>query len=240
MNRSALSEKSNAERKLPLILVSALGFLFAIVSRLTSFLGYQRPGELIFYFSPPNIILCLMFVVPFVLLLLHAILGQRKFLPIAFGLLTASSLYVFITAILGHSTIPYTVINLLLTCAYILALVNSFKGFTIKALTWVACCLVWLVSFVYLMDLFSAYSYYTEHNFHLYVWTGAGNALALDLLGYWLLLFGLKKTASPKKKKDEEPLDTEEALRLLQEKLELGIIDNVEYQLRRAEIISKI
>ena len=184
--------------------------------------------------------LCLLFVVPFVLLLLHAILGQRKFLPIAFGLLTASSLYVLITAILGHSTIPYTVINLLLTCAYILALVNSFKGFTIKALTWVACCLVWLVSFVYLMDLFSAYSYYTEHNFHLYVWTDAGNALTLDLLGYWLLLFGLKKTASPKKKKNEEPLDTEEALRLLQEKLELGIIDNVEYQLQRADIIAKI
>ena len=248
MNCLTSNESSCSQRRVPLILVSAFALIFAIVSRLSSFLGYMQPGKLIFYFSPLNLGLSLFFIAPFLLLLLYVITLHKKekgvyLLAVAFGLLTVSVLYSLIQAFMGRVSLPFAVTQFLLMCAYISALINSFRKFASKALIWVACCLLWLVSFVYIFDILSSYSYYLQANVPLYIWVNVGSALTFDLLGYWLLLFGFKKTAPPAlsvESKTAEVLDAEKALQLLQEKLELGIIDNVEYQLQRADIIAKL
>ena len=91
----------------------------------------------------------------------------------------------------------------------------------------------------------SSWIFENEHYLYIFTWIiGIAGAVALYIA---LLLFGLKNripaivsTSPEKEKKKAENLTPEQDLRLLKDKLDLGMITEEEYKAQRADIISKL
>ena len=89
--------------------------------------------------------------------------------------------------------------------------------------------------------------YYIEASMYLYIFTYPLSIIGSTLLYISLLLFGVKNkipsviALSPEKGRARaEKMNPEQALKLLKDKLELGMITEEEYQAQRANIISKL
>jgi hypothetical protein len=97
------------------------------------------------------------------------------------------------------------------------------------------------------MERFEIMHFYTEAHLYQYIFSSLLGIIGAITLYTALLLFGLKnrvptiiKVSPEKEKKHAERLSPEQSLRLLQEKLDLDMITEEEYQAQRAEIISKL
>ena len=93
----------------------------------------------------------------------------------------------------------------------------------------------------------NAIEWYLEEGLYLYLFTWPICVLGTIAFYIALLLFALKNripaiiSASPEKeKKNAEKMNPEQALRVLKDKLDFGMITEEEYQAQRAEIISKL
>ena len=89
--------------------------------------------------------------------------------------------------------------------------------------------------------------YYIENSMYLYAFTSHLSIIGSTLLYISLLLFGVKNkipsiiVLSPEKERARaEKMNPEQALKLLKDKLDFGMITEEEYQAQRAEIISKL
>ena len=104
-----------------------------------------------------------------------------------------------------------------------------------------------LVEFWSIIDLFQSIEWYLEDELYLYLFTWPISILGTIALYVSLLLFGLKNripaiiSVSPEKeKKNAEKMTPEQSLRLLKEKLDLGMITEEEYKAQRTEIINNL
>ena len=104
-----------------------------------------------------------------------------------------------------------------------------------------------LLEFMSIIELFQRIEWYLEEELYLYSFTWPISILGTITLYISLLLFGLKNhipaiiSVSPEKeKKNAEKMSHEQALRLLNDKLELGMITEEEYKAQRTEIINNL
>ena len=107
-------------------------------------------------------------------------------------------------------------------------------------------CIIGIVSEIpHILMFFSNLGWYISDQRYLYLFT-----VPMSILGYIgfyisLLLFGVKNKIpalimSSSVKKADGKISPEQSLKLLKDKLELGMITEEEYQVQRAEIISKL
>ena len=129
--------------------------------------------------------------------------------------------------------------------SFIVVLLDALKGMTNKKLITIVM-LIGIVSEIpHILMFFSNLGWYISDQRYLYLFT-----VPMSILGYIgfyisLLLFGVKNKIpalimSSSVKKADGKISPEQSLKLLKDKLELGMITEEEYQVQRAEIISKL
>ena len=131
--------------------------------------------------------------------------------------------------------------------AFGLATFSALKGFNKKVFLIIAMVVGLLVEALSILNIFNAIEWYLEEGLYLYLFTWHIGVLGTIAFYIALLLFALKNripaiiSASPEKeKKNAEKMNPEQALRVLKDKLDFGMITEEEYQAQRAEIISKL
>ena len=173
--------------------------------------------------------------------------------PVIFGLIAFAPLYYFVENLIEVLIHGYGIyfgewlFDIPLIVAFVLATINALKGFSKKAFLVIAIVVGLLVEFWSIINLFKSIEWYLKEELYLYLFTRPISILGTIALYVSLLLFGLKNripaiiSVSPEKeKKNAEKMSPEQALRLLNDKLELGMITKEEYQSQRAEIINNL
>lgn len=198
-----------------------------------------------------NLISLLLSIAPFVLFVLYIFKYHNKLkatvlVPIIFGVLAFEILFNFLT---GSSRFYYgmifALIQLLVLVACILALISALKGFNKKIYVIIAMSVCLLFEALTLVSVFSMMDWYIEDSMYLYIFTSPLSIIGSISFYVALLLFATKNRipaiiAVSAKKKNAESINPEQALRVLKDKLDFGMITEEEYQAQRAEIISKL
>jgi hypothetical protein len=191
---------------------------------------------------------------PKVLLILYVVKFFKEFkativVPIIFGYIAASSLFSFInTFLVGSAFVLITLImNLITMVTFGLATISALKGLSNKVFIIIPTALSLALSALSLVSLFSTFELYARWGYALYLFTQPVGIIASVTFNIALLLFGLKNripailAVSPEKeKKNAEKMTPEQSLRLLNDKLELGMITEEEYKAQRTEIINNL
>lgn len=262
MNQN-ISEKQRTLRfKTPIILLSLISLLFAILSCITYFVDNKREYnysyssyELAFSFpSIFELISLLIRIAPYVLLVIYLLKFHNKtkatiLVPITFGLIAFTSIYHFIKSfIYGYDIYFRTLIfDIAIIIAFTLATINALKGFTKVVYLIIAIVVGLHVEFISIINILQSIDVYLEQGLYLYLFTWLIGNFGTIIFYIALLLFGLNNripsilsVPPEKEKKNAEKTNPEEALKLLKEKVELGLITDDEYQAQRADIISKL
>lgn len=254
MNQTALDKQRVLQCKTPITVLALISLLCTALSSITYFAFYSN-DELTFEFpSLLSLISFAMYFAPKVLLILYVVKFFREFkatiiVPIIFACIAASPLLSFInTFILGYGLDGINlIINLITMVTFTLATISALKGLSNKVFIIVPTALGLALSALYLISLFPTFEFYARNGFTLYLFTEPMSIIASITFYVALLLLGLKNripailAVSPEKeKKNAEKMSPEQALRLLNDKLELGMITKEEYQSQRAEIINNL
>lgn len=183
---------------------------------------------------------------PFILFVLyvfklHNNLNSAILVPLIFGILplNLSKLGGY-----GSDSVIYFILDLMMCAACVLAIISALKGFNTKIyiIISIAVCL--------LREVVCFFSYLS--NYMVYVVTLYSVSFLLCIIGtillyLALLLFGLKNRIPPiispsseEEKARVKKMRPEQALEILKDKLDLGIITEDEYKTQRAEIIEKL
>jgi uncharacterized membrane protein len=189
-------------------------------------------------------------IAPFILFVIyifrfHNELKATVLIPIIFGLFSLEILISFLFG--GGRHVIFLIIDLLIFGACVLTLISALKGFNKKLFIIISMSLCLLYNALSIISVFSIMDYYIEESMYLYVFTSPLSIIGSTLLYISLLLFGVKNkipsiiALSPEKERARaEKMNPEQALKLLKDKLDLGMITEEEYQAQRAEIISKL
>lgn len=148
-------------------------------------------------------------------------------------------------SLLGYYILRELIFTLIPIASFAVALIGALKGFSNKVLVIVP------FVFIFLFDLYSIISMFlniitNNHSILLYYNCPAlVMRIAKSLLHIALFLFALLNKLPPLLRGKEADritrnLPPEQALALLQEKFELGILTEEEYKRQRAEIIDKL
>lgn len=254
MNQTAFDKQRVLKGKTPITILAVIALVCTVLSSITYFAFYSN-GELIFLFpSFLSLISLAISLAPKVLLVLYVFMFFKEFkatiiVPIIFGCIAASPLFSFInTFVFGYAFDVITLImNLITMVTFTLATISALKGLSNKVFIIIPTALSLALSALSLVSLFSTFELFARWGYTLYLFTEPVGIIASVTFNIALLLFGLKNripailAVSPEKeKKNAEKMSPEQALRLLNDKLELGMITKEEYQSQRAEIINNL
>lgn len=235
-------------------LLSIIALVCTVLSRISFFINYdfeningKRVYELTFSFPDfVALILLLVSIAPFILFVIyifrfHNELKATVLIPIILGLLPINFMFGY-----GRG-LSFQIINLLILGACVLAVVSALKGFNKKLFIIILMSLCLLYNALSIISFFQELDWYIEKSLYLYVFTLPLNIIGSTLFCISLLLFGVKnkipsiiKLSPEKEKARAEKMNPEQALKLLKDKFDLGMITEEEYQTQRAEIISKL
>lgn len=253
MNQTAFDRQRVLKGKTPITVLALIALLCTVLSSITDFAFYSN-DELTFKFSFLSLISLALTLAPQVLLILYVVKFFKEFkativVPIIFGWVAASHLLSFIIAFVfdyGLNVINL-IMNLIAMVTFTLATISALKGLSNKVFIIVPTALSLASSALSLISLFSTFELYARRGYTLYLFTQPVSIIASVTFNIALLLFGLKNripailAVSPEKeKKNAEKMTPEQSLRLLKDKLDLGMITEEEYQAQRADIISKL
>lgn len=256
-----LDKSKTLKCKTPITILSLISLVCILLSCITYFvtsIGDYVDDELVYesivrFPTLFGILFLLADIVPCILLVLYILKFHKEFkakifMPIIFGAFVFSGLLIIVESIVYQFSygISY-IIYLAQIITFSLATISALKGFSKKLFPVIALC-VGLVTEAYnLLNFFNAITWYVEYSRFLYLFTRPMGIIGFVSLFIALLLFVLNNkilpilTVSPEKeKKNAEKMNPEQALRLLKDKLDLGMITEEEYQAQRAEIISKL
>ena len=129
------------------------------------------------------------------------------------------------------------------TC--VLAIISSLKGFENKTFVIIFMSCALLCNVLTLISIFSMIDYYIEEEQYLYIVTSLLRIIGSILFYIAFCVFALKNKIPSiiklsRTKEKGEKVDSEQELKLLRNKLELGMITEEEYQAQRAEIIKNL
>lgn len=254
MNQTAFDRQRVLKGKTPITVLALIALLCTVLSSITYFAFYSN-DELTFEFpSFLSLISLALTLAPKVLLILYVVKFFKEFkativVPIIFGCVAASPLLSFInTFVFGYGlNVINLIMNLITMVTFTLATISALKGLSNKVFIIVPTALSLALSALSLISLFSAFELYSRWGYTLYLFTQPVSIIASVTFNIALLLFGLKNripailAVSPEKeKKNAEKMTPEQSLRLLNDKLELGMITEEEYKAQRTEIINNL
>lgn len=237
-----------------------ISVIFTVFGQASSFfyydstkVGKERVYEL--SFSVPDIgdiVYLLLSIAPVILFALYIFRFYSKgkatiIVPIVFGLLAVESI---VPCFFYDSDV--IIAQLLLACLllvmpYTLALISALKGFYKKRYVIIAMSICLLLKVIELMNFFSSSHYYIEKSMWMYLFVIPMHIFGTCAFCFAMLLFALKNripyllALSPEKEKAKiGKMRPEQALELLNYKLEANMITQEDYQAQRADIISKL
>ena len=256
--------------KSQIVILSIVALVFKALSSISYFATYEgnwKDGyELSFQF--PNIIQLfslVLGVLPYILLVIYVQKFHKEFkatvvVPVIFTSIAIVPLLSLISNIInvyGFSGIISNIINvygfsgiiinLITPITFALATISALKGLSNKIFIVIPTVVGLVLNLLSLIGTFNIFSYYIRDGMFLYIFTVPASIIASSALYVALLIFGLKNriptilSVSPEEeKKNAEKMTPEQALKILKDKFELGMITEEEYQTQRAEIISKL
>ncbi len=254
MNQTAFERQRVLKGRTPITVLALISLLCTVLSSITYFAFYSN-DELTFDFpSFLSLISLALTLAPKVLLILYVVKFFKEFkativVPIIFGCVAASPLLSFInTFVFGYElNVINLIMNLIPMVTFTLATISALKGLSNKVFIIVPTALGLALSALSLISLFSTFELYARWGYTLYLFTQPVSIIASVTFNIALLLFGLKNripailAVSPEKeKKNAEKMTPEQSLRLLKDKLDLGMITEEEYKAQRTEIINNL
>lgn len=246
--------------KTPVLLLSIISLVFTVLGCTTYFLDYtwnfwndNIPYDLAFHLpSVFELISFLLDIAPCVLFLLYIIKFYNDFkatfiIPLIFGLIAVTPLTYYIRDIIFKYNIFLGNLHydIFIIVTFVLAAISALKGFSKKIFLIIAITTGLIVEFLVTINLFKTISWYIENGLYYSIFTRSSYIIGTTTFYIALLLFGLKNripallSTSPKKEPSGKA-DPEQALMLLKDKLDFGMITEEEYQAQRAEIIRKL
>jgi len=154
---------------------------------------------------------------------------------LAFGL---EFLGIEITEFLGYYM--YHIITAVLMILFIVSTRSAIKSNTNKPMIATTMLIAIVVEILYFLCLTSRFERYLDEELYLFVFTTLMSISGNIIFYISLMLFGLKCTIPKKIQPQPINVSPEYALKLLNEKLNCGLITEEEYRVQRAEIISKL
>ena len=251
--------------KTPIKLFSLIALVCTALSCITYFVTWSRVyvnGEYIYeyiiYFpSLFQILYLLAEIVPSILLVLYIVKFHKEFkakifMPIIFGtfvfqgllIIVERGVYNYSSGIILYDMISY-IIYLAQIITFSLATISALKGFPKKLFPIIATSVGLISEAYFLLYFFEDIPWYLENSLFLYLFTRPMEFVGFVSLFIALLLFVRNNKILPviktsPEKKNAEKTNPEQALRLLKDKLDLGIITQEEYQTQRADIIENL
>ena len=192
-----------------------------------------------------KILFLLVDIIPCVLLVLYIIkfykkTKAKKIMPIIFGVFILSELLSIIQSIVqqfSYDTLYYIFV-LAKIITFSLATISASKGFFKKIFPIIALC-IGMVEWIY--HAYEAINWYLADSIIFLLFMDLMGPIAFLSLFIALLLFILNKETPPiLETENAKEVYPEQALKILKDKFELGIITEEEYQAQRADIISKL
>lgn len=262
MNQTILEKQRTIRCKTPIVLLSIVSLVFTALSCITYFVNYHweyNDGNSYYemevgFPSVFELISLLLSVAPYILFVLYILKFHKEFkatilVPITLGLIAFNYLFYYIeSAIFGYDIYFRDLIfDIVIIVAFGLATFGALKGFNKKVFLIIAMVVGLLVEVLSILNIFNAIEWYLEDGLYLYLFTWTIGVLGTIAFYIAILLFALKNripaiisTLPEKEKKNAEKMNPEQALRVLKDKLDFGMITEEEYQAQRAEIISKL
>lgn len=235
-----------------------ISVIFTVFGQASSFFYYDstKVGKEWVYelvFSVPDIgdiVYLLLSIAPVILFALYIFRYYSKgkatiIVPIVFGLLAVESIVqcFFYNVIIAQLLLAC----LLLVAPCTLALISALKGLYKKRYVIIAMSIGLLLEVIELMNFFSSSHYYIEKSMWMYLFVIPMRIFGTSAFCIAMLLFALKNripyllALSPEKEKAKVgKMRPEQALELLNYKLEANMITEEDYQAQRADIISKL
>ena len=256
---------NNLKCKIPIVVLSFVSLVFTLIGCLSYFFyydnNYSYDYDTYFYeltFRFPDIISLLYLIfklAPVVLMLLYIMIFHKQYkapilVAVTFGLIGLMPLLSILNDILFFGYYHFSVnssIYLAITVSFALLTVNALKGLNKKIYAFIAVFLGILVSIISLLNSSNFIEYCVEERLIFYVLVQLSSNIGSIALYVTIFLFALNNRipaiislSSDKEKQIMEKMSPEQSLRLLKDKLELGMITEEEYQAQRTEIISKL
>lgn len=256
MNRITSGKPILLRYKTQIVALSNVALVFKVLSSISSFVTYKgdwKGYKLSFQF--PNIIQLLSFVLgllPYILLVVYVQKFHKEFkgaiiVPIIFASIAIAPLFSLIINFINGYDDSGIIINLITPITFALATISALKGLSNKTFIVIPTVVGLVLNLLSLIEVFSNFSFYINYSMFLYILTPSAGIIASLALNVALLMFGVNNRIpnilpiSPEEeKKNAEKTSPEQALKILKDKFELGMITEEEYRIRRAEIISKL
>lgn len=254
----------NSNRKLqankPITILTIISLILTVIGSLECFtyyrLGNDDLWELCFSFGRGglytifSLLSCLIFVAPVIVFTIYIFMFYKHckadiLIPVSLGLIVFNPIYYFIRNVIlsyGFSSILDVLINVITIASFVLATISALKGFPKKIYIIIAVACGLLSELVSLTSFIGYIVEYLNHGMYLYLLTWPLCIIGNVAFYTALLFFCLNNKISVRIKKETntEKTDPEQALKLLNDKLDLGMITKEEYQIQRALIINKL
>ncbi len=239
--------------------LSVIALIFAIFNGLSYFIVYtygshwQDGPELHFYLpSLSQIFSMLIMIAPYILLVIYLFKFHEQnkataIVPVVFGLVAFGELFNIINIIIGYyySNVLDAILSSALLITFALATYSALNGLSNKLFVLIPTSIGLLVTLVDVIYSIQNTIYFIEEGMEFFIFTYFAYVASSVLLYITLLLFGMKYNVPSLMGKNRAPKDIkldyiEEELKILNEKLELGIISQEEYQARKMNILDRL
>lgn len=221
-------------------------------------------GEISLFFPPIIYLISLLLnIAPYILLVLYLKKFQNELkatiiVPIIFGLLgllKILSVIGLIRSIYRYYFFGGGILTFILTFIFdiafiiscVLSTISALKGLTKKLFVLISMGIGVIGGLISLISAFSFARYWVRSGKYITLIGTFAEIISAILLYIALGFFSIKykipailTITSEKEKKTSENISPEQALKILKDKLELGMITEEEYQTQRTEIISKL
>lgn len=249
MNQPVLDKQRKLRCKNPIIILSLVSLVFAILYIIVYFISkykYFAYSELLF-----DAISFVVMLVPIVLLILYVFKffkdGKATIIvPIIFGCLALTYLLSIIRILSNNSYFDWftLILNLIYIATFVLAILSALKGLNNKVFIIIPTAFSLLTNAVDLIGIIINVIYKTSFDL---IFIYLASLIVNSTLNVALLIFGLKNripnilNVSPEEEmKIIEKMKPKQALELLKDNLDMGIITEEEYQEQRSNIISNL
>ena len=235
--------------KKAIMILSIIALAFNLINDITYFITYEQNGkyayEATFSFSSSGLFITLLSLAPYVLMILY-IFKLRGSVAEAFTvpLLYISAAVSFCIDLVRFSNEILNVGTLLVTLAIFgLATISALNGLADKKYIIMSTVYAASKKIILLISSLISLKTYADNGWNSLIISSVSSTIALITLSIALLLFGLKNTAPSVlsiEKQDLNTLRPEQALKLLKDKFELGLITAEEYTTQRSHIIDSL
>lgn len=259
MNDTIINNSRNFKFKKEVTILSWIAMIATVLGNITYFVQYNFEPETytyelsIHFPSILSLFLWALTLAPCVLLVLYVSKFQDRFhdtimVSAIFGLLAAIPLLSMIQQVIfGYYSLEHLLFNLTSVVLFVLSTISVLKGLSKKKIVIVAIAVSLIIELFSIIGLLRSMSWYMTSGRYLNLFVTPIRIIGNIALYVSLLVFSLHNrvpaillVSAEKEKKITEKMLPEQALRVLQEKHELGLISDEEYQEQRAEIISNL